>query len=205
LIITRSLVLVFGALFILSWLALAQQPEVIKKTLTCGDAELTAETTCLNIPNMETQCTKQSIRLVNSKKGIAKQLPLDGKLVKEKSIKDGPVLDGFVAEWDCPKSKSGTPYVLLWYYCNWGRDCVGNYREWGKIFSVDGTYLAGFRKQGNKRFNKLYQQLEGVKLKSVIYREMKAGVSPRSLTAMPSSSPQFQLQSLEHVVNNRAD
>ena len=81
--------------------------------------------------------------MVNTKKGISKQLPHDGKLVREKSIKDGPVLDTFVADWDCPKSKSETSYVLLWYSCNWGRGCDGNYREWERIFSLDGTNLVG--------------------------------------------------------------
>ena len=166
--------LLCAILLIMPSLALAEQSgaaSVAKKTLICGDAQVTAETTCLKIPNVETQCTKQTIRLINPKKGIAKQLPLDGKPVKAKSIKYGPVLDGFVAEWDCPRSTSGTPYLLLWYYCNWGRDCVGDYREWGRIFSADGTYVAGFRKEGNKRFNDLYETLEDVHLKSVIYDE----------------------------------
>jgi len=114
--------------------------ELIKKTIICGDAEVTAETMYIDTKTPEIICTRQKIKLVNQKKGVVKILPLDGKLVKKK-FKAGPVLDAVATSVGCLKSKAGTSYILLWYQCNWGQDCCGDNREWQRLFSVDGTNL----------------------------------------------------------------
>jgi hypothetical protein len=136
---------------------------LIKETLKCGDAELMAESACFNTTdNPDTQCRKQTIRLVNSQKGISKNLHLDGKLVK-KNFKEspGPVLDTVVVAWDCLKSQSGESYIYLWYMCNWGRDCYGTHREWQRLFDVYGNNLTlGFKKHDKiESYERLYKKL----------------------------------------------
>ena len=92
------------------------QSSVINKSLSCGDAEVSAESTCMYISDkIEIQCTKQTIRLINSKQGISKELPLEGKLVRPRRINKIPVLDPIVTEWTCQESISGTHYIILWY------------------------------------------------------------------------------------------
>ena len=156
----------------------SSQPSVIKKTLACGGAEVIAESNYLNISNRaEILCTKQTVTLINSKKDISKKLPLDGKLVKKRFVRQGPVLDAVVVSWDCLKSKNGTPYILLWYQCNWGPGCEGSNREWERIFDLDGKHLtAGFRKHDDlERLQGLYQKLglseEDIHFKSIIFDE----------------------------------
>ena len=104
---------------------------------------------------------KAGCSLGESKEGISKQLPHDGKLVREKSVGRRPVLDTFVTHWSCLKSQSGSSYVLLWYTCKWGRGCDGTNREWERIFSLDGTNLTvGLRKHGDfERLGRVYQKL----------------------------------------------
>jgi hypothetical protein len=88
------------------------------------------------------QCRKQTIKLVNLRKGITRKLPLDGKTVK-KNFKEspGPVLDTVVTSLGCIESKSGKHYIILWYDCNWGRACYGTNREWQRYFTDDGINL----------------------------------------------------------------
>lgn len=130
--------------------------------LRCGDAELSVETTCLTLPEVETQCVRQNIRLENARKGIAKTLPHDGKSIAKSFVESGPVLDAFVTSWACLKSTSGKAYVLLLYTCSWGEEksnCTGNAREWERIFDATGRHLtAGFRRQ-DRRYDALYQRL----------------------------------------------
>jgi hypothetical protein len=156
----------------------SSQPSVIKKTLACGGAEVIAESNYLNIPNRaEILCTKQTVTLINSKESIPRKLRLDGKLVKKRFVSQGPVLDAVVVSWDCLKSKNGTPYILLWYQCNWGPGCETTNREWERIFDLNGKHLtAGFRKHDDlERLQRLYQTLglseEDIHFKSVIFDE----------------------------------
>lgn len=136
---------------------------LIKETLICGEADLIAESACFDTTdNPDTQCKKQTIKLVNSPKGISKNLPLEGKLVQKKFKESpGPVLDAFVVAWDCLKSQSGESYIYLWYMCNWGRDCSGTHREWQRLFDVNGNNLtSGFKKHDKiERYKRLYKRL----------------------------------------------
>lgn len=149
------------------------QPSVTRKSLTCGDAEVSAESTCMYISDkIEIQCTKQTIRLINSKQGISKELPLEGKLVRPRRINKIPVLDPIVSEWTCQESTSGDHYIVLWYFCQWGKGCVGTDREWERIFTVEGLNLTkGYAQQ--KDTSKLRRKLglpdEAGKLKGVVF------------------------------------
>jgi hypothetical protein len=123
---------------------------LIKKSFTCGNAELTTESACFfSTDAVNQQCRKQTIRLVNSKKGISRKLSLDGKLVK-KNFKEspGPVLDTVVTSVGCLKSKTGKHFITLYYVCNWGRDCYGTNKESQKYFTVDVVNLS-IRKLGD--------------------------------------------------------
>ncbi len=164
--ITRPLLLVIGALLLLPPLLAAQSdnsPSTVRYTFTCSDTEVVVDSTCMYRSSLEheTQCTKQVVRLVNSKDRISKQLPHDGKSIKEKSVGRRPVLDTFVTHWSCLKSESGKSYILFWYTCKWGRDCEGTSREWERIFSLDGTNLtAGLQKHNDlERRDGLYRKL----------------------------------------------
>ena len=109
-----------------------EQLPAVEDRLNCGDAEVRLETTCLNIPDVESPCRKQTIQLINGRKGISKKLPHEGKLVAKTFVKDGSVLDAFIVSWACLKAKSGIPYILLSYACSWGKEkdnCVGKDRE----------------------------------------------------------------------------
>ncbi|MGD0234963.1 MAG: hypothetical protein ABSC55_10565 [Syntrophorhabdales bacterium] len=152
---------------------------VSKDKLPCGEAEVTAETMCTNIPQIATECTKQTIQLIDPSKDISVRLPHEGKLVKKSVLKKKRALDAFVTSWTCLKSNSGISYVLLWYTCSFGDerpDCIGVGREWERIFSLDGKDVtAGFRKQ-DPRLPELYHRLglsevidKGIHLKSVQY------------------------------------
>ncbi len=115
----------------------------IKKKIKCGDAELRIESACFDTTRSpDIQCRKQTIRLINSKKGTSKKLPLDGKPVKQNFKESpGPVLDTVVTSLACLKSQSGKHFIVLWYTCRWGRDCCGTNREWQRYFTDDGTNL----------------------------------------------------------------
>jgi hypothetical protein len=149
------------------------QPSVIKKSLTCGDAEVSAESTCMYISDkIEIQCTKQTIRLINSKQGISKELPLEGKLVRPRRINKIPVLDPIVSEWTCQESTSRDHYIVLWYFCQWGKGCVGTDREWERIFTVEGSNLTKGhtrQKDTSKLRSKLGLPDEAGKLKGVVF------------------------------------
>ncbi|MGD0283892.1 MAG: hypothetical protein ABSB95_16210, partial [Dissulfurispiraceae bacterium] len=71
-------------------------------------------------------CRKQIIKLINSKKGITKKLPVDGRPVK-KNFKEssGSVLDTVVTDIGCLKSESDNYFIVFSYVCSWGRDCCG--------------------------------------------------------------------------------
>ncbi len=117
--------------------------QVIKKAIICGDAELFAESACFDTTdNPNTQCRKQTIKLVNSKKGISKKLPLVSKPVK-KNFKEspGPVLNTVVTDIGCLTSDAGNHFINLYYVCNWGRDCYGTNTESERFYSVEGVYL----------------------------------------------------------------
>lgn len=130
--------------------------------LKCGDADVSAETTCLALPEIETQCVKQNIRLENIRKGISRKLPHEGKLVTKSFARPNPVLDAFVTSWACLKSTSGKSYILLLYTCSWGEEkssCAGGAKEWERIFDATGRHVAaGFRRQ-DRRYDSLYQRL----------------------------------------------
>ncbi len=130
--------------------------------LKCGAAEVSVETACLALPEVETQCVKQNIRLENTQKGISKKLPHEGKLVAKSFAKSNPVLDAFVTSWACLKSTSGKSYILLLYTCSWGEEkssCIGSAKEWERIFDATGRHVtAGFRRQ-DRRYDSLYQRL----------------------------------------------
>jgi hypothetical protein len=116
---------------------------LIKKTFKCGDAELFTESACFfSTDTLHQQCRKQTIRLVNSKKGITKKLQLDGKTVK-KNFKESPgaVLDAVVTSLACLESKSDKYFIRLWYVCRWGRNCTEQTGEWQRYFNVEGTNL----------------------------------------------------------------
>jgi hypothetical protein len=129
---------------------------LIKKKLKCGEAELFTESACFySNDTLDQQCRKQTIRLVNSKKGISKKLPLDGKLVK-KNFKEspGPVLDAVADYAVCVKSTSGIPYIFLYYSCRWGRNCTPQTGEWQRFFTVEGINLT-VGKPENVPYNKI--------------------------------------------------
>lgn len=116
---------------------------LVKKTLKCGDAELFTESDCFfSTDTLHQQCRKQTVKLVNSKKGIVKNLPLDGKPVK-KNFKESPgsVLDAVATSLSCLESKSGKHFIRLWYACRWGRDCIEQTGEWQRYFTDEGTNL----------------------------------------------------------------
>ncbi len=73
---------------------------------------------------------------------MSRKLPLDGKPVK-KNFKEspGPVLDAVVTSLGCLKSESGKNFIVLWYVCRWGRDCVEQTSEWQRYFTIDGRNL----------------------------------------------------------------
>lgn len=130
--------------------------------LRCGAAEVSVETACLTLPEVETQCVKQNIQLENTQKGISKKLPHEGKLVAKSFAKSNPVLDAFVTSWACLKSTSGKSYILLLYTCSWGEErssCTGSAKEWERIFDATGRHVtAGFGRQ-DRRYDSLYQRL----------------------------------------------
>ncbi|NJO14866.1 MAG: hypothetical protein HC877_03700 [Thioploca sp.] len=163
-------------------LAAEKQFPPTKDKLVCGEAEVVAETVCLDIPEIETQCQKQTLRLINSIKEVSKYLPQEGKLVKKPSLVKNAVLDAFVTSWLCLKSESGPLYILLLYTCSWGEEnqnCVGYNREWIRIFDMEGHHLtAGLPKQGGQRREKLYNRLG-------ISKIMEKGVSFQSLKYYP--------------------
>ncbi len=136
------------------------KPKLYKKTLRCGDSEIITESVCFyTSEDFHKQCAKQTIRLINSKKGISTNLPLEGKLVKRKN-EAGSVLDAVVTSLGCLKSESGTPYIYLWYVCRWGRDCYEQNSEWQRIFSIDGSNLTeGFKRHDDERLDLLFKEL----------------------------------------------
>jgi hypothetical protein len=134
---------------------------LIKKTFKCGDAELITESSCFfstNSPDL--QCREQTIKLVNSPKGISKNLPLDGKPVK-KNFKEspGPVLNTVVTDIGCVKSNSGKHFITLCYLCNWGPDCYGrnSNRESQRYFTAEGTNLT-VGKPADLLYNKIFKK-----------------------------------------------
>ena len=130
--------------------------------LECGDADVSVETSCLALPEIDTQCARQTIRLENRRKGISKKLPHEGQPVAKSFVKAGPVLDALVTSWACLKSTSGKSYILLLYTCSWGEEkpsCAGNTKEWERLFDATGRHLtAGFRRQ-DRRYDALYRRI----------------------------------------------
>ncbi|MGD0283893.1 MAG: hypothetical protein ABSB95_16215 [Dissulfurispiraceae bacterium] len=127
---------------------------LIKKKLKCGDAELFAESACFDTTdNPNRQCRKQTIKLVNSKKGISKNLPLVSKPVK-KNFKEspGPVLNMVVTDIGCLESATGKHFINLYYVCNWGRDCYGTNTESERFYSVEGVYLPIRKREDLKKY-----------------------------------------------------
>lgn len=144
----------------------------IKKTLKCGDAELTAESTCFHTTDTSrTQCRKQTINLKNENKGINKKLNLDGKMVK-KHFKEslGLVLDGIVTSMGCLESASGNHFVVLWYVCNWGRDCTEQGGEWQRYFTLEGINLT-IGDHNNVPYNRIFKKY-GIPEKGGTYIEL---------------------------------
>lgn len=145
--------------------------------LQCGDALVSAEAKCFNFPENQTQCTSQTIRLNNEKKGISKLLPHDGKPITQSFVKDGPVLDSYVVSWACLTSTTGKSYPLLFYFCVESEqrpECLGTNREWGRLFDTNGNHLTAGYRRNTPKFDRLMNKLglgsyqrDGIQLRSI--------------------------------------
>jgi hypothetical protein len=164
--------LLFGAELVYSY----EQSYSFNEAIKCSNAKVFIQTTYKKYPEFDTQCTKQTLKIVNGKKKVFKFLPYDGKLITKHFDADEKVLDAYVSQWACLKSKSGAHFILLWYDCSWGDEadyCVGSgNNQWERIFSLDGRDLtAGYPKKG-PLLDTLYRKLDiyeisekGIKLK----------------------------------------
>lgn len=114
--------------------------------LACGTAQLAAKSHCLEFAENETQCTSQILTLTNPSKGIAKQLPHDGKRITQPFVRSVKVLDATVTGWACLTSDAGVSYIYLSYTCvehDRAPECAGTRREWGRLFDTGGRALNG--------------------------------------------------------------
>lgn len=149
--------------------------------IKCGDALVTAEARCLVFPENQTQCASQVLRLTNNTKGISKSLALDGKLIIQDFVKEGPVLDAYVSSWTCLASQSGKSYLFLAYVCvesDKRPKCVGTNREWSRLFDTEGNNLtAGYRRHG-PQIDRLMKRL-GIK------SNLREGIKIRGITEPP--------------------
>lgn len=150
----------------------------VKEAIKCKDTNVYIETTCKEYQEFDTQCTSQKLQIINRNKKISKALPHDGNLIMKFFDTKTKVLDAYITQWACLKSKYGQHYILLWYDCSLGDEkdyCLGTgNNQWERIFSLDGRDLtSGYPRKGPS-LDTLYRKLgiyeiseKGIKLKSL--------------------------------------
>lgn len=129
------------------------QSYTVKEVINCKNANVYIETTCKKYQEFDTQCTSQKLLIINSNKKITKTLPHDGNLILKFFDTKTKVLDAYITQWACLKSKYGRYYLLLWYDCSLGDEkeyCLGaGNNQWERIFSLEGRDLtAGYPHKG---------------------------------------------------------
>ncbi|WP_333676210.1 hypothetical protein [Dyella sp.] len=120
--------------------------------LSCGGAQLMAETVYLDVPDQDLQPLSQRITLQRQGANDSVALHHDGRPLRQPFLKDTPVLDAAVSSWTCLTAADGKAYIYLFYVCTESDlrpDCVGTSREWGRVFDLQGKELsAGFPHDG---------------------------------------------------------
>ncbi|GLQ88586.1 hypothetical protein [Dyella flagellata] len=93
-------------------------PHRVEKKLTCGDAQLTAQTDYVTLPDVQKVVwTAQAITLRNSHSATSVPLALESKPLHLAYYPQGTALDSVVLGWTCLKTSSGKHYFFLAYTC----------------------------------------------------------------------------------------
>jgi hypothetical protein len=144
--------------------------------LKCGEAQLTAQTQYLDVPDHDRQVLIQTLELTGPDKGATK-LVHDGRMFRQSFLKDTPVLDASATGWACLESTNGQRYVYVLYTCTEGLArprCAGTKREWPRLFDTSGALLNAHYPRSGSRTPALMKKLglarylsEGVSLEDV--------------------------------------
>ncbi|RUL76792.1 hypothetical protein [Dyella choica] len=90
----------------------------VEKNLTCGDAQLIAQTDYVTLPDVQKVVwTAQSITLKNSHSLAPVPLVLESKPLHLAYYPQGTALDSVILGWTCLKTSSGKRYIFLAYTC----------------------------------------------------------------------------------------
>lgn len=144
--------------------AIAQQQATLERSghLQCGLAQLNAETRYLDLPDQTRQVLAQSLSLTNTAMGSTRQLKHDARPLRQPFLKHTPVLDAAVTGWACLENSAGKPYIYLSYTCIESPSrpaCVGNLREWARLFDTAGKPLNAHAPRSGQRTAALLKKL----------------------------------------------
>lgn len=123
-------------------------PHHVEKRLSCGDAQLVAQTDYVTLPDMQKVVwTAQTITLKNSHSTTAVPLALESKPLHLAYYPQGTALDSVILGWTCLKTSSGKHYIFLAYTCTPSRerpDCKeedesGN---WDRVLDTSGKRMS---------------------------------------------------------------
>ena len=155
----------------------APAPQTHTGHLQCGPAQLSAETTYLDLPDQARQVLAQSLSLTNPATGSPRRLVHDARPLQQAFLKQTPVLDAAVTGWACLENSAGKAYIYLAYTCIESparQQCVGNLREWVRLFDSKGTPLNAHAPRSGQRTPALMKKLglrrflsEGVSLQDI--------------------------------------
>lgn len=112
--------------------------------LVCGGANLTAQTSYLDVDNQDRQTLYQRITLTRSGVNRVFALPSDARSLRQPFLKHMRVLDAAVTGWACLTASDGKTYIYLMYTCveSVSRPaCEGDRREWVRLFDPYGKAL----------------------------------------------------------------
>lgn len=149
--------IVLAAILAAACVCASPQPATPKQTtamghLSCGGANLTAETVYLDVPDQDFQPLSQRITLERPGSNGSLVLHHDGRPLRQPFLKNTQVLDAAVSGWTCLTAADGKAYIYVSYVCTESDlrpDCEGTSREWGRLFDPQGKELTtGFSRDG---------------------------------------------------------
>jgi hypothetical protein len=165
--ISAGFCLGLAAMLSVSHVQASTQPVPPKRTtaighLSCGGANLTAETVYLDVPDQDFQPLSQRITLQRPGTNGSMVLHHDGRPLRQPFLKDTPVLDAAASGWACLTAADGKAYIYVSYVCTESDlrpDCEGTSREWGRLFDPEGKELTAGLPHGGPRMSALMKRL----------------------------------------------
>ena len=118
----------------------------IEKSLACGDAQLSAKTEYVVLPDVnKVVWTAQSITLTNRLQPNPIQLPLESKPLHLAYYLQGAALDSVIQGWTCLRTARGKHYIFLAYTCTPSPErprCTPDESgNWDRILSTSGQKI----------------------------------------------------------------